>query len=94
MRGELPEAWAKPPAAPPAAPLDWSGALELPHSRALARLRYEPADRSLLVQLRNGSIYRYFGVSPEDYAKLATAPSPGARFNQDIVPYHEAERIA
>lgn len=68
--------------------------MELPNSRVLARLLYQPTDRTLVVAFRNGSVYRYFGVAAEDYAKLAAAPSPGARFNQDIAPYHEAERLA
>lgn len=94
MTGDLPEAWANPAPPRPAPPIDWSGALELPNSRVIARLRYEPDANSLLVGFRNGAVYRYFGVSPEDYAKLAEAPSPGARFNQDIAPYHETERIS
>jgi hypothetical protein len=94
MPTELPEAWAA-----PAQPL--SGAakpdaftIELPHSKAILRLRYEQDDRALVVEFRNGTQYRYFGVSRDDYTKLATAASPGARFNQDIQPYHECERIA
>lgn len=67
--------------------------MELPHSKALARLRYNEADRTLIAEFRNGSRYRYFGVSRDDYTKLATAASPGARFNQDIAPYHEFEEL-
>ena len=67
--------------------------IELPHSKVLVRLRYKEADRTLIVEFRSGAVYRYFGVSRDDYAKLATAASPGARFNADIQPYHEAERL-
>lgn len=68
--------------------------IELETSTALARLRYDEANRELWVEFRSGALYRYFGVSRADYTKLATAASPGARFNTDIQPYHEMERIA
>ena len=94
MGAELPEAWATPAAPPPAPRRDGAYTIELPQSKAIARLHYEPATRSLVVAFRNGSAYRYFGVEVTDYTKLATSASPGARFNQDIAPYHEHERIA
>ena len=92
---ELPEAWAT-PAKPPAPPVPAAGAftIELPHSKVIVRLHYEEPARALVVEFRNGTAYRYFGISRDDYTKLATAASPGARFNQDIQPYHECERIA
>jgi hypothetical protein len=91
---ELPEAWATPPKSATAAPRPDAFTLELPQSKAIARLRYEETDRALVVEFRNGTVYRYFGVSRDDYTKLATSASPGARFNQDIQPYHEFERLA
>ena len=93
MADELPEAWtatAKPSSGPPR---EDAFTLDLPQSKAIARLRYEETDRALVVEFRNGTVYRYFGVSRDDYTKLATSASPGARFNQDIQPYHEFERI-
>ncbi|HJQ92952.1 MAG TPA: KTSC domain-containing protein [Candidatus Thermoplasmatota archaeon] len=90
---ELPEAWAtpsKPATEPPKAD---AFTIELPQSKALARLRYEEADKALVVEFRNGTVYRYFGVSRDDYTTLATSASPGARFNQAIQPYHEFERL-
>lgn len=89
---DLPDAW-KPQPARRDPDLDALPAMELPHSKALARLRYNPADRTLIAEFRNGSIYRYFGVSKDDYTKLATSASPGARFNKDIQPYHEWEEL-
>lgn len=91
---ELPDAWAAPakPKGPKAAPVDDAPAIEL-KSSVLARIRYHAADRALVAEFRNGSVYRYHGVSAEDFDALAKAPSPGARFNTDIVPYHEAERV-
>jgi hypothetical protein len=94
----LPEAWGVPaPDAP--APLPPPGAdglpcIELEHSKVLARLRYKEDDRTLVVEFRGGAAYRYFGVSRDDYTRLATAASPGARFSSDIQPYHEFERLA
>ena len=94
---DLPDAWAMPAAKAKerraaAIPADVPP-LELPTSKVIARLRYQPADRSLVVEFRNGSVYRYHGVSAEDYDALAKARSPGARFNTHIAPHHEAERI-
>jgi hypothetical protein len=91
----LPDAWATPaPAAKPVATDGTYPPIELPHSKALARLTYNPKDLTLLAEFRNGSIYRYFGVSVADYTTLATSASPGARFNSNIAPYHEHERLA
>jgi hypothetical protein len=92
---DLPEAWAeaaKP--APPVAAAAGAFTIELPHSKVIVRLHYEAEGRALVVEFRNGTAYRYFGVSRDDYSKLATSASPGARFNQDIQPYHEFERLA
>ena len=92
---ELPDAWAA--AAKPAAPpkeVEELPAIELEQSKAIARLRYRAADLTLVVEFRNGSVYRYFGVSRDDYTTLATSASPGARFNSHIAPYHEHERVA
>ena len=91
---DLPDAWIT-PAKPPGPPADVAElpAIELEQSKAIARLRYRTADNTLIVEFRNGTVYRYFGVSRDDYTKLATSASPGARFNQVIQPYHEYERI-
>lgn len=91
---ELPDAWVS--AAKPARLTKEDEdlpALELEHSKAIARLRYRPSDSTLLVEFRNGTIYRYFGVPRDDYTKLATSASPGQRFNAFIQPYHEYERV-
>jgi hypothetical protein len=93
MPSELPEAWATPAKPASGAPKPDAFTIELPQSKAIARLRYEEADRALLVEFRNGTAYRYFGVARDDYTKLATSASPGARFNEAIQPYHEFERI-
>jgi hypothetical protein len=92
----LPEAWANPVPTPPLPPPGTDGlpCIELEHSKVLARLRYREDDRTLIVEFRSGAVYRFFGVSRDDYTKLATSASPGARFNADIQPYHEFERLA
>jgi hypothetical protein len=89
----LPDAWATPPKPLTAPPKPDAFTIELPQSKAIARLRYEEADKALVVEFRNGTVYRYFGVSRDDYTKLATAASPGVRFNSFIQPYHEFERL-
>lgn len=92
---DLPDAWAAPvPARRVTPPTAAERLLDLPKSKVIARLRYHAEARELVVEFRNGSAYRYFGVLPEAFDALAAAPSPGARFNQDIAPYHEHERIA
>lgn len=91
---ELPDAWARAAAPQRRATLPADApAIELPKSKVLARLRYQPADRTLVVEFRSGAVYRYHGVGAEDYQALANAESPGARFNTHIAPHHEAERI-
>lgn len=92
----LPDAWAAPVTAAPLPPPGEDGlpCIELEHSKVLARLRYKEQDRTLIVEFRGGAVYRFFGVSRDDYTKLATSSSPGARFNSDIQPYHEFERLA
>ncbi len=92
----LPDAWATPAPVAPLPPPGEDGlpCIELEQSKVLARLRYREADRTLIVEFRSGAVYRFFGVSRDDYTKLATSASPGARFNTDIQPYHEFERLA
>jgi hypothetical protein len=91
---DLPDAWkAQPtPSRSGKVPQDLPG-IELEHSTVLARLRYDEPNKALIVEFRNGAVYRYFGISRDDYTKLATSKSPGARFNKDIQPYHEYERL-
>lgn len=91
----LPDAWAAPtPSKPAASSADELPPIELPTSKVLERLRYNPTDRTLVVEFRSGAVYRFFGVSQDDYTVLATSSSPGARFNTNIQPYHEFERVA
>lgn len=91
----LPDAWAAPPSAvSPPLPAEGAFTIELPQSKAIARIHYEAEQRSLVVEFRNGTAYRYFGVSRDDYTTLATSASPGLRFNTHIQPYHEFERVA
>jgi hypothetical protein len=94
MPDTLPDAWATPVAkkAPPPG-TDGLPTIELEQSKVIARLRYNEADRTLLVEFRSGAVYRYFGITRDDYTKLATSASPGARFNEAIQPYHECERL-
>jgi KTSC domain len=91
---ELPDAWARPvPTRVPSPAVENLPTIELEHSKVIARLRYSEADRTLMVEFRSGAVYRYFGIRRDDYTKLATSASPGARFNESIQPYHESERL-
>jgi hypothetical protein len=90
----LPDAWAAPVAQPVPPPgTDGLPTIELEHSKVLVRLRYREDDRTLIVEFRSGAVYRFFGVSRDDYTTLATSKSPGQRFNEHIQPYHEVERL-
>ena len=96
MMDELPDEWksaAKPGAGWKPVPKPGLHTLELPVSKAIARIHYDEGDRTLVVEFRNGSAYRYFGIPREDYTRLATSASPGARFNRFIAAYHEYERL-
>jgi len=91
----LPEAWANPvPERIPAPGEDGLPSVELEQSKVLLRLRYRESDRTLIVEFRSGAVYRFFGISRDDYTTLATSSSPGARFSTHIQPYHEFERLA
>lgn len=53
-------------------------------SSSLASIGYDPASRTLDIEFRKGSVYRYFEVLPSVYESLMQAPSKGRFFVAEI----------
>jgi len=53
-------------------------------SSVIAEIRYDDESATLEVHFRNGRVYRYLGVPPEEYNALIGADSVGQYFNQEI----------
>jgi hypothetical protein len=47
----------------------------------------------LEVELHNGAVYQYPGVTPKEYADLVAAESKGGHFLKHIKPAHEGVRV-
>jgi len=60
----------------------------------LASVGYDSSSQTLEVEFRNGSIYQYFGVSPDIYEGLLNAPSKGSYFYQRIRNVYPYSRVA
>jgi hypothetical protein len=54
---------------------------------------YDERQRVLEVELANGSIVQYSGVSPEVYRRLMSAPSPGSYYKDEIEENFPARRV-
>jgi len=61
-------------------------------SSNLSGVHYAADTRTLTVEFKNGSQYKYEGVPPEDYDDLMSAPSKGAHFNDYIKNQYRATR--
>jgi hypothetical protein len=56
-------------------------------SSSIASIGYQPVKRELEVEfLASGDVYRYFGVSPQEYAAFMAATSKGTYLNQVFKP--------
>jgi hypothetical protein len=62
-------------------------------SSSLASVGYDEATRILEIEFRNGSVYRYEQVPPQDYRVLMAAESKGAEFNRKIRPHYPHRRV-
>lgn len=51
------------------------------------------ADGALFLRFKGGKLYRYQGVSTEQYAALGSAKSLGLHLKQAIFPQHEGELV-
>jgi KTSC domain-containing protein len=63
-------------------------------SENLASLGYEPANRVLEIEFRNGRVYQYEGVPQRLVDELLQAPSKGQYFNSKIKGRYSYKRIA
>jgi hypothetical protein len=55
---------------------------ELVDSSVIASLGYDPGKRTMELQFRDGEIYDYLNVPPEEYAAFRNAESKGTCLNQ------------
>lgn len=62
-------------------------------SEAIEAVGYEPAKQILRISYRNGRIYDYSDVSPEEVDEFMSAPSQGAYANQIIKPKYKCRRV-
>ena len=63
-------------------------------SSMFSHAAYDPATQVLTVRLKDsGDTYRYDGVSAERGQGLMESESMGRRFNRDIKPFHDGEKI-
>lgn len=54
------------------------------NSSMLTHVGHDPVTNRLTVQFKNGNVYHYDGVTPEEHAALLQAPSIGAHFGAHI----------
>ena len=54
---------------------------------------YDPKSRVLEVELRDGTVIAYSGVSQEVHRQFMNAPSPGSYYEDKIVDEFSARRV-
>lgn len=59
----------------------------------LRALGYEPATRTLQVEMDSGSVLQYGGVSQEMFRRLSSAGSPWSFYRDNIEEEYPAKRI-
>ena len=63
------------------------------NSSVILTVGYEARSATLEVKFRNGRLYEYFGVPPEEFQALLSADSVGKYFNEVIKPKYQAARV-
>jgi KTSC domain len=53
----------------------------------------DPINRTLEVKFHDGSVYRYRGVSQEEYNQLLASPSAGQFMHHNIKPLHDCTQV-
>jgi hypothetical protein len=53
-------------------------------SESIAKIGYDAAAKRLSVQFKNGGVYHYAGIGPEQHAKLMAADSIGTHFQKHV----------
>lgn len=62
-------------------------------STNIRSIGYDPGNRILEVEFRDGGIYQYFEVPPEEYDSLTKAGSLGSSFAKAIKPKYRFRRV-
>lgn len=62
-------------------------------SSVLASAAYSPGERQLYLEFRNGAVYRYFDVSPQQYGEFLAADSKGRYFDLSIRDRFECQQV-
>lgn len=62
-------------------------------SKVLKSVGYDKATGILEVEFKNGGLYEYSDVSPDEYAGLMLAPSKGTYFGEQIRDKYSFKRI-
>lgn len=57
-------------------------------SSFISAIGHDPETDTLHVEMNNGNVYTYPGVSPEEHESLVNAPSVGAHFSKHIRPVY------
>ena len=60
-------------------------------SEGIRSVGYDEANWVLQVERADGKVYNYYRVPPEDYAKLAKAPSADNWLRREIQRYYESD---
>ena len=58
--------------------------MEAVTSSQLSSVGYDPESQTMAIRFKNGSVYHYYDVSPEQHQALVTAPSIGKYFTQHV----------
>ena len=67
----------------------WAMRRQAVESESIASIGYNVSRNELEIEFReSGSVYRYFGVSPEEYIEFMAAESKGTYLNQVLKARH------
>lgn len=62
-------------------------------SSHLVKSRYNAMDRTLDIEFKNGSVYRYHGFPPGEHQAFLSAPSQGRYHSDFIKDYYHCEPL-
>lgn len=58
--------------------------IDTPESSNITKFGYDQSNQIMLVEFKNGSLYKYFDVPETIYEQMKTAPSKGRFLSQNI----------
>ncbi|HYH79977.1 MAG TPA: KTSC domain-containing protein [Longimicrobium sp.] len=62
-------------------------------SSSLNSVGYDAGKRLLEVEFRNGGVYRYLDVPPDEFEALKDADSVGRHLNREIKPFYSVIKV-